>query len=45
MSRVYCEFECDGQCEECNMYNKESGCLLRPCNRGKLEKIQKNEKC
>lgn len=38
--KIYCEFECDGQCDKCNLYDKEVGCLCRPCNRDKLkEKI------
>lgn len=39
MSRVYFEFECDGECKKCGSYSEEYGCLLRPCNRNKLEEL------
>lgn len=39
MSIVYCEFECEGTCENCNWWNEECGCLLRPCNKDKLEEL------
>ena len=41
--RVYCEFECDASCNECNWYNKECGCLLRPCNRDKLNELEEEK--
>jgi len=38
-------FECGGNCKSCNEWNKNYGCMLRPCNRNKLDEPDEvNEK-